>query len=162
MKKAAGKDRKKDDKKKKKKTKVNQAASEQTEPSSSEEDDYESNDEPKEKVKGVNKRIRVTGRGSFVRVSAITADTPRIRGRGLASKGARKGRKVKILPDSGATMTLCHAKVAKGLSIKIAKKDKDTYELYDAQGQCMEVLGTCIIYVVLCSEDSQVLGDTFI
>ena len=94
---------------------MNQAASEQTVSSSSEEEDYDSNNEPKEKVKGVNKRIRVTGRGSFVRVSAIMADTPRIRGRGLASKGAMKWRKVKILPNSGATMTLCHAKVAKRL-----------------------------------------------
>ena len=76
----------------------------------------------------------MTGRGSLVKVSRVTEDTPRIIGRGMASKGARKGRKIKILPDSGATMTLCHAKVASRLGLKISKKDKDTYELVDAQG----------------------------
>ena len=45
-------------------------------------------------------------------------------------------------------MTLCHAKVAKRLGLKISKKDKDIYELVDAQGRQMEVLGTCIIYVI--------------
>lgn len=66
----------------------------------------------------------------------------------MASKGSRKGRKIKILPDSGATMTLCHAEVARRLGLKISKKDKDTYELVDAQGRQMEVMGTCIISVV--------------
>ena len=73
---------------------------------------------------------------------------PHIIGRGMASKRARKGRKIKILPNSGATMTLCHSKVANGLGLKISKKDRDTYELVDAQGCQMKVAGTCVIHVV--------------
>ena len=147
MKKAAGKDSKKKDKKKK--NKVKEAVSGQDEDSSSGED-YESSEESQVKVKECcpnkkregGKRIRVTGRGSLVKVSRVTEDTPCIRGRGMASKGSRKGRKIKILPNSGATMTLCHAKVAMRLGLKISKKDKDIYELVDAQGQQVEVLGT--------------------
>ena len=140
MKKASGKKSGKDEKssgkkgKKKGKGKVNEVEAEITELSSSE-DEYESSEEAQGKAKGKTKRIRVSHRGSFVRVSKITEDTPRIRGRGMASKGARKGKKIKILPDSGATMTLCHAKVAKRLGLTISRMDRDIYELVDAQGR---------------------------
>ena len=66
----------------------------------------------------------------------------------MPSKGARKGRKVRILPNSCATMTLCHSKVAARLGLKISRRDRDTYELVDAQGRQMEVAGTCVIHVV--------------
>ena len=66
----------------------------------------------------------------------------------LASKGVRKGRKIRILLDSGATMTLCHAKVAKRLGLKVYQKDDNMYELFDAQGRRMEVMGMCVIYVI--------------
>ena len=64
-------------------------------------------------------------------------------------EGARKRRKIRILPNSGATVTLCHAKVAKRLGLKVTQKDSGMYELFDAQGKRMEVMDTCVIYVVL-------------
>ena len=139
----------KEKKMKRSQSQVKQAAGGKTGESSLEEEEYDSSTESSDKVVKVgNNRIRVTGRSMSVKVSSVAVDTPRIRGTGLASKGARRGKKIKLLPNSGATMTLVHSKVAQRLGLKISRKDLGLYELPDAQGKKLEVWGMCNLYVI--------------
>ena len=127
--------------KKRKKSKVKQTSGEEEASCSSDDEDYNSQPESgKATVTGKNLRIRFISEALSsvqVEVSAVTSNTPRIPGRGLASKRARKGRKIIILPDSGATMTLCHARVARRLELNVSRKDANLHELYDAQQKRM-------------------------
>ena len=84
----------------------------------------------------------------MVKVNSVVADTPRIVARGMAAKSSRKGRTIRILPDSGATMTLVHSRIARRLGIKINQRGGEKYDLFDAQGREMGIDGTCVIYVV--------------
>ena len=92
---------------------------------------------------------RTNARNSvLVKMSSIVADTPRILAKGYVSKSGRKCKDIKLLPDSGATMTLIHTRIAKRLGLHINVRGGEIYNLHDAQGKNMVVDGTCIIYVI--------------
>ena len=44
----------------------------------------------------------------LVKISSVKSYTPMILSKGMLSKSSRMGKRIKILLDSGATMTLCH------------------------------------------------------
>ena len=74
----------------------------------------------------------------------MVADTPRTLGKGMVSKSSRKEKSNKILPHSGAMMTLCHKRITKMLGLMEGAQ----FELFDAYGRKMEVKSTCAIYVI--------------
>ena len=53
-----------------------------------------------------------------------------------------------ILPDSGGRVTLCHLRIANRIGVELNIDEGNLFELFDAQGQSMEVSGTCLVYVI--------------
>ena len=64
----------------------------------------------------------------LIKMSSEVADTPRIPGNGMVGKSSWKGKIIKILPNSGAMMTLCRTRITRRLGLK----EGEQFELYDA------------------------------
>lgn len=45
-------------------------------------------------------------------------------------------------------MTLCHARIARRLGLKVSTKKREQFELYDALGKSMKFEGTSVISVI--------------
>ena len=133
-------------KKKRKKSKGRKGVSKETD--SSDSGEYDS-DGAASKVSSNRISCRTNVRNSvLVKMSSIFADTPRFTAKGYVFKSGRKCKDIKLLPDSGATMTLIHTRIARRLGLHINVRGGEIYNLHDAQGKNMVVDGTCIIYVI--------------
>ena len=74
-------------------------------------------------------------------------DTPRIKTRGFKFKSRGENWDI-ILPDSWTSMTLFYSRIAKNWGLVVNKRDGDHYDLYNAQGHQMVVVGTVVIQVM--------------
>ena len=83
-----------------------------------------------------------------VRCSQMVKDTPKIHANAFVSKSGRKGCSIMILPDTGGTITLIHSKIVRRLGLKVNMKEKEEFDLYNAQEASMVVEGTSIVNVV--------------
>ena len=54
-----------------------------------------------------------------------------------------------VFPDSGASVTLCHLRVAARTSVELNGEEGKSFDLFDDQGLSMEVAGTCFLHIFL-------------